>query len=147
MSKDLYGLIEEHHAFYEVSPYYLVLKEKPASLTPTTRTIQAGFDVDIFGMNTNKEPLLPGPDYALGCAKLQRLVEEIARHTTDSCSLHVIASPDRVALGGPSHTEPEGMLRVRVSHHRGLDQPYGLAEEQALKELENQLKQLGISRH
>jgi hypothetical protein len=147
MSKDLRSLIDEHHAFYEVSPYYLVLKEKPGSLMPNTRTIQAGFDVDIFGMNTNEEPLLPGPDYLMGYAEVQRLAEEISRHTTDSCSLHVIAFPDRVALGGPSHTEPEGMLRVRISHHRGLDQPYGLAEEQALKELENQLKQLGIARH
>lgn len=147
MSKDLYSLIEEHHAFYEVSPYYLVLKEKPASLTPTTRTIQAGFDVDIFGMNTNKESLLPGPDYALACAKVQGLVEEIARHTTDSCSLQVFAFPDRVALGGASHAELEGMLQVRISHHRSLDQPYGLPEEQALKELETQLKQLGIARH
>lgn len=133
MSKDLYSLIEEHHAFYEVSPYYLVLEEKPASLTPTTRTIQAGFDVDIFGMNTNKESLLPGPDYALGCAKVQGLVEEIARHTTDSCLLEVIAFPERVAFGGPSHTQPEGMLRLRISHRRGLYQPAGPLEEQALR--------------
>ena len=97
-------------------------------------------------MNTNKEPLLPGPDYALGCAKVQGLVEEIARHTTDSCSFQVFAFPDRVALCGASHAEPEGMLRVRISHHRGLDQPYGLPEEQALKEVEHQLCALGVAR-
>ena len=147
MPKDLRSLVNEHRAFYEVSPYYLVLKEKPGSLSASTRTIQAGFEVDIFGVNTNEEPLLPGPDYVLGFAELQRLAGEVARHTTDSCSLEVIAFPDRVALGGPSHTEPQGMLRIRISHHRGLDKPYGLPEERALRELETQLKQVGIARH
>ena len=147
MSKDLRLLVNEHHAFYEVSPYYLVFKEKPGSLAASSRTIQAGFDVDIFGVNTNREPMLPGPDYELGYTEVQRLATEISRHATDSCSVEVIAFPDRVALGGPSHSDLEGMLRVRISHHRGLDQPYGLPEEQALKDLEKQLRELGIARH
>lgn len=147
MSKDLRSLVNEHHAFYEVSPYYLVFKENPGSPSAKTRTIQAGFDVDVFGVNTNKEPMLPGPDYALGCAEVEKLAHEIALRTTDSCSLQVIPFPDRIALGGPSHTEPEGMLRIRISHHRGLDQAYGPPEERALKDLESLLKQLGVSRH
>ena len=147
MSKDLSSLVDAHHAFYEVSPYYIVLGEKPGSPSGKTRTIQAGFDVDIFGVNTNEEPMLPGPDYALSYAEIKRLVEAISRQTTDSCSLQVIAFPDRVTFGGPSHTEAEGMLRIRISHHRGLDQPYGLPEEQSLRELEKQLKQQGIARH
>ena len=54
MSKYLRTLVSEHHPFYEVSPYYLVLKENPGSPSAKTRTIQAGFDVDLFGVNTNK---------------------------------------------------------------------------------------------
>jgi len=147
MAKDVPTLVKEHHAFYEVSPYYLVLNENPGSLSARTRTIQAGFDVDIFGSNTPQEPLLPGPDYALGYVEIQRFAKEISRRTTDSCSVQVIAFPERVILGGSSHTEPEGMLRIRISHYRGPDQPYGPPEEQALRELESQLKQLGIARH
>lgn len=146
MSKDVRSLVKEHHAFYEVSPYYLVVKEKPGSLSAITRTIQAGFDVDIFGMNTNKEAMLPGPDYVLGVAEAQRLAGEVARQATSSCALQVIGFPDRIAFAGPTRTDPEGMLRIRISHHRGLDQPFGLPEEQALRELENQLRQLGIAR-
>jgi len=146
MSKDLGELVKEHQAFYEVTPYYLVLQENPGKFPPKNRTIQAGFDVDIYGVNNNKEPLLPGPDYALGYAEVQRFAEEISRHTTDSCSLEVIAFPARVAFGGPSHTQPEGMLRLRISRCQGLDQPAGPQEEQALKEVEHQLRALGVAR-
>jgi len=146
MSKDLGQLVKEHQAFYEVTPYYLVLQENPGKFPPKNRIIQAGFDVDIHGVNTNKEPLLPGPDYALGYAEVQRFAEEISRHITDSCSLEVIAFPEQVVFGGPSHTQPEGMLRLRISHGRGLDQPAGPQEDQALKEVEHQLRALGVAR-
>ena len=146
MSKNLGELVKEHQAFYEVTPYYVVLQENPGTFLPKNRRIQAGFDVDIYGVNTNREPLLPGPDYALGHAEVQRFAEEISCHTTDSCSLEVIAFPERVAFGGPSHTQPEGMLRLRISHRRGLDQPAGPQEEQALKEVEHQLRALGVPR-
>lgn len=146
MSKDLGELVKEHQAFYEVTPYHLVLQENPGKFPSKNRTIQAGFDVDIYGVNTNKEPLLPGPDYALGHAEVQRFAEEISRHITDPCSLEVIAFPEKVALGGPSHTQPEGMLRLRISHRRGFDQPAGPQEEQALKEVEYQLRALGVAR-
>ena len=147
MSKDLQSLIAEHHAFYEVSPYYLVLKDNPGHASSTSRTIQAGFDLDLFGLNSDSESLLPGPDYALASAEVRRLVETVASRTSNSCSVEVISFPERIVLGGSSHMEPEGMLRIRISHHRGLDQPYGKAEEQALRDLEEQLKKLGIVRH
>src|SRR5215469_2578301 len=139
MSADVRALVQEHHAFYEVSPYCLVLTENPGGLSSRTRTIQAGFDVDIFGVNTSSERMEPGPDYARGYAALLMIANEISHNATDSCSVAVIAFPDRVYFGGSSHSEPEGMLRVRISHHRGLDQPHGRPEEQALKDLENHL--------
>ena len=147
MSNDLRTLINEHHAFYEVSTYHVVLNENPGHLPAKTRTIQAGFDVDIFGMNTEKEGLLPGADYAFGCAEAQTLADEVARQTNHCCSFQVIPFADRVTFGGPSHTELQAMVRIRISHRGGIEQPSGPPEEQALRELENQLKQLGISRH
>ena len=146
MSKDIGDLVKEHHAFYEVMPYYLVVPENPGKLPTKTQTIKAGFDIDIYGVNTSKEPLLPGPDYALGYAEIRRFAEKISQHATDSCLLEVIAFPERIILGGPSHMQPQGMLRIRVSHHRGLDRPAGLAEERIVKELEAELQQLGVTR-
>jgi len=146
MPKDIGELVKEHHAFYEVAPYYLVSPENPGKLPTKTQTIKAGFDVDIYGENTSKEPLLPGSDYARGYAEIRKLAEKISQHTSDSCVLEIIAFPERITLGGSSHTQPQGMLRIRISHHRGLNQPAGPAEERAVKELEAELQQLGVTR-
>jgi hypothetical protein len=146
MSKDLPSLVKEHRAFYQVSPYNLVLDEKPGSRPAMTRTIQAGFDVDIFGATPNNEFVTSGPDYTFAYAALRAIAENIGSHASDSCSLEVLSFPSRIVLGGPGNTEPQGMLRIRISHHRDIGQPSGLPEEQVLKEVEEQLKQLGMAR-
>ena len=38
MPDDIRSLIMEHHAFYEVSPYYVLLDERPVGLPATTRS-------------------------------------------------------------------------------------------------------------
>ncbi len=75
MSQDFRSLAQEHHAFYEVSPYYVLLDERPVGLPATTRNIHAGFNVDVYGVRTeDNEPAMPPPqEYALGCAELQKL--------------------------------------------------------------------------
>jgi hypothetical protein len=88
----------------------------------------------------------PDPDYVLGYADLQEIAEEISHHTSGSCSLEVIPFPSRIVLGGLGHAQVEGMLRIRTSHSRGLHQPAGLPEQQALEKLEKQLLDLGLTR-
>jgi hypothetical protein len=147
MVKDLRALVKEYKAFYEVSPYYLVFEEKHGSPAARTRTIQAGFDLDILGVNPKQEMVSPGsnPDYELGQAELQEVTNGVSHHTNGSCSLEVIASPSTMVLGGQGHAQVEGMLRIRISHSRGLD-PAGPPEEQALQELEKQLHNFGLAR-
>jgi hypothetical protein len=148
MAKDRRALVKEHHAFYEVSPYYVSVEEKHGSPAARTRTIQAGFDVDIFGVNPNNEMMPPGsdPDYLLSYAELQEIMKEISRHTSGSCSFEVIPFPSRMVFGGSGHAQVQGMLRIRISHNRGLDQPAALPEERALQELEQQLHNVGLAR-
>jgi|SRR5215469_2385247 len=149
MSTDLHELVKEYHAFYEISPYNILLAEKHGSLPATNRTIQAGFDVDIYGLNPKKEMVPPeaDPNYKLGYAELQKIAEKVShQHTKEFCSLEVISFSSTMILGGSSHTEVQGMLRIRISHHRGLDRPADLPEQQALKELEAQLRGLGFVR-
>jgi hypothetical protein len=146
MPKDIRELVKEHHAFYEVSPYNVLREEKHGTPAARTRTIQAGFDVDVFGVNPEMVPPGPDPDYVLGYADLQEIAEEISHHTSGSCSLEVIPFPSRIVLGGLGHAQVEGMLRIRISHSRGLDQPAGLPEQQALEKLEKQLLDLGLTR-
>lgn len=142
-------LVKKYHAFYEVSPYNILLTEKHGSLPDTNRTIQAGFDVDIYGLNPTKKPEPPGadPNYKLACAELRKIAEKVSdQHTNEFCSLEVIPFSSRFVLGGSSHNEVQGMLRIRISHHRGLDRPADLPEQQALKELEAQLRGLDFVR-
>lgn len=147
MSDYIRSLVKEHHAFYQVSPYYLLLEERHGSSTATTRRVQAGFDLDIYAENLKPELAFPGPDpdYALGYNKLKKIAETVSRNA-GSCSIEVISFPSRVIVDNRNHGKVEGTFRIRISHRRGLDQPAGLAEQHVLEELENQLNGLGIAR-
>jgi len=148
MSENIRRLAKEHHAFYEVLPYCVVVDEKHGSLSARTRRTQAGFDVDIYGVNINNELAPPGADpaYALACAELQKIAEKVSHHIGEPCAIEVISSPSTVALDARNHAKVEAMLRIRISHLRALDQPFGLPEQRALGEIENELRTLGVDR-
>ena len=147
MSQDFRSLAQEHHAFYEVSPYYVLLDERPVGLPATTRSVQAGFNVDVYGVRTeDNEPAMPPPqEYALGYAELQKLAERVSQHATDSCSLEVIPFPSTAIIDSRNHGQVEAMIRIQISHERGLNQPAGSPEKCALEEVERELKSLGIA--
>lgn len=147
MSQDFRSLAQEHHAFYEVSPYYVLLDERPVGLPATTRSVQAGFNVDVYGVRTeDTAPAMPPPqEYALGCAELQNLAERVSQHASDSCSLEVIPFLSTAIIDSRNHGQVEAMIRIQISHARGLNQPAGSPEQRALAEVERELKSLGIA--
>lgn len=147
MSDNLRSLVKEHHAFYEVLPYYLLLAERHGSSSGVTRRVQAGFDVEIYGVNIKNEFKVPGPDphYALGYAQLQKIVEKVSHRVDHSCCLEVIPFHSTFVLDSRNQAV-EAMIRIRISHCRGVDQPAGLPEQHTLEEIENQLHGLGITR-
>jgi len=146
MPHNISTLVKEHHAFYEVSPYYVLLDERPLGLPATTRSVHAGFNVDVYGVRTeDNEPAMPPPDeYALGYVGLQKLAESISQHSSDSCSLEVIPFPSTAIIDSRNHGQVEAMIRIQISHERGLNQPAGSPEQRALQEVERELKSLGI---
>ena len=147
MADDIRSLIKEHHAFYEVSPYYVLLDERPVGLPATTRRVQAGFNVDVYGVRTeDTEPAMPPPhEYALGYAELQKIAESVSQHASDSCSLEVISFSSTAIIDSRNHGQVEAMIRIQISHGRGLNQPAGPPEQRALEEVEKELKTLGIA--
>ena len=147
MADNISSLVQEHHAFYEVSPYYVLLDERPLGLPATTRTVQAGFNVDVYGVRTeDTEPAMPPPqEYALAYAELQKLAERVSQHASDSCSVEVIPFSSTAIIDSRNHGQVEAMIRIQISHERGLNQPAGLPEQRALQEVERELKSLGIS--
>ena len=147
MPDDIRLLAKEHHAFYEVSPYYILFDERPVGLPATTRTVQAGFNIDVYGVRTEDNELaMPEPhEYAIGCAALGKLAEEVSERASDSCSLEIISFPSTAIVGNRNHGQVEALIRIQISHDRGLDQPAGAAEQCALQEVEKELKSLGIA--
>lgn len=149
MPDDIRSLIKEHHAFYEVLPYYVVLEERPVARPATTRRLQAGFDIDIYAERIKNDgpSWTPPPEkYGLGYAGLQRIAENVSQHATDFCSLEVIPSPSTVVVDIRDHGKMQATFRLRISHGRGLDQPAGLPEQRALEEVEKELKSMGFAR-
>ena len=147
MADSFGSLVKEHHAFYEVSPDYVELEERPVGLPAKTRRVQAGFNVDVYGVRTeDNEPAMPPPhEYALGYAGLQKIAERVSQHSSDSCSLEVIPFPSVAIIDTRHQGKVEAIIRIRISHGRGLDQPAGPPEQRALEEVEKELKSLGIA--
>jgi len=139
MSNNIHEVIEQHHAFYEVLPYYIVQEERTHG---TTRTIHARFDIDVYGIKPSHERH-PGCDYVRGYVLLEKLVETILPDPGETCSVEVIAFPSTVVLDPKKQFQEQGMLRIRITH-KGL-QPAGEAETRALKEIKERLRDLSLS--
>lgn len=136
-------VIERRHASYEVLPYCVIVEERPQGATPTVRRIQAGFDIDVYGMKNGDGPGI-SPDYEVGHAALQSIAATILSHATDGLSVEVIPFTSTVFIDTRQQFEQKVMLRIRITHCRGLDQPAGSAEERALEEAVRELQQLGV---
>ena len=146
MSETVQQLIKKYHAFYEVLPYHVVVEEGHGSHTATRRIIQAGFDVDVHGLSNKSELELPPPaEYALGYAELTKIADAVS-HQANESSIEVIPFPVTVFLEAREQFRSEAVVRIRISHYRGLARPSGLPEQHALKEVEEQLQALGVRR-
>jgi hypothetical protein len=146
MVENFQQLITKYHAFYEVSPYNVVIEERHGSPTETRHIIQAGFDVDVHGLSLKTELELPPPaEYAVGYAELKRIAEAVSSHAS-ACSIDVIPFPSTVFSDPRRHFQSEAVLRIRISHCGAADQRVGPPEQHALEEVEKQLKDLGVAR-
>jgi hypothetical protein len=135
-------VIKDHQAFYEVAPYYVLFEEGPPG-GHSNRRIQAGFDVDVFGIVKGPAPR-PSPEYDLVYQAISRLAEEMRPPTSDGCSIEVISLASTIILDPRLHFQSEATLRIRIAQSRGLDQPAGPAEERTLQKLQEQLRNLGV---
>jgi hypothetical protein len=146
MPENLQQLITKYHAFYEVSPYNIVIEEGHGSPTATRYITQAGFDVDVHGLSNKSELELPPPaEYAFGYAELKKIADAVSHHRGE-CSIEVIPFPSTVFSDARRHFQSEAVLRIRISHYGGVDQHAGLPEQHALEEVEKQLQDLGVAR-
>jgi|SRR5581483_5444553 len=143
MSINLQTLINKHHAFYEVLPYYVVQPEQKHGSSSSTKRIQAGFDIDVFGTRSSNEQT-SGQDYGGFYTALETLIENFKPQASKSCSIQVVAFPSRVVIDTKRQFQELGMLRIRIAHTT-LDEPAGVPEEHALREIKDRLNHFGLS--
>lgn len=146
VTEKLQQVVREYHVFYEVLPYHVLIEEGHGSRNATRRIIQGGFDVDVHGISNKNEVELPPPgEYALAYGQLKKIADTV-QHDASDCSIEVIPFPETVFSEARENLRSEAVIRIRISHRRGIDQPVGLAERRALEEVEKQLQGLGIRR-
>lgn len=148
MPEDVRSLAEQHQAFYEISPYYVIVDDTAERSASSGRRIQAGFDIDIYGVSTSNRVEAPEPDeYETGYIELQKMAEDVLRRIGgDSWTLDVIPFPSTAFFDVQHQGKLEAMIRLRISHCGDLGQPAGAPEQNALDEIEKLLKTLGIGR-
>ena len=143
MAANFQELITKYHAFYEVSPYYIVIEKGHGSPNATRQMVQAGFDVDVCGLSNKSEPELPPADeYALGYAEIKKIAEAVS-HQASACSVEAIPFPSTVFSDPRRQFQSEAVIRIRISHCGGVDQHAG-TEQHALEAVEKRLQDLGI---
>ena len=129
MPKILELLVKKYRVSYEVSRYDELIEEAHGSAC---------------GLSDKDTTELPPPgDYALGYAALKEIADGVAQHASE-CSIEVIPFAS-TAFSEAHSSRSEAVIRIRISH-RGIPQPVGPPEQNALEELERQLQSLGLRR-
>jgi len=142
---DVHQVLERHHARYEVRPYYVVLDQRPAGAPPREQRIQAGFDVDLYGtLEEEQLPLYRSEGARTVVDYFEAVGQKIQPKVGQHCTIEVIPYSDSLVLDAQQHFRPQVMLRIRIRHARGLDQPEGPPEEQGLMAVRETLRELQV---
>jgi hypothetical protein len=142
---DVREVVERYRVFYEVRPYYVVWEQRPEGAPPLDQRIQAGFDVNLYA--ALEKPRLPlfGTEEALKAVKyFESVAQEIQSRVGQRCTVEIIPCTDSIVVDTHQHFQPEAMLQIHICHDRGLDQPKGPSEEEALRAIREILHELGV---
>ncbi len=142
---DVREVLRRHQVRYEVHPYYVVLDQHPVHGPSTEQRVQAGFDVDLYGvLDTWQLPLGHSEEAQLVVSYFESVAREVQSKAGHQTTVEVITDPESLSLDAHEHFRPEAMLRIRISHFRGMDQPHGPSEEQALAAIRETLHELDV---
>jgi hypothetical protein len=131
----VHEVLKQHHVWYEVNPYYVSFGQR----------LQAGFDVDLYGtLEKDQLPLYRSEGARAVVNYFETVAQEIRLEVGQRCTIEVIPYTDSVVLDTQHHFQREVMLRIRISHDRGLDQPAGPPEEKAQAAILEKLHELGV---
>jgi len=142
---EIHDLLERHHAHYEVRPYYVIWDRRPEGAPEVEKKVQAGFEVDLYAaLDKCQVPPFDSEQALTVVNYFESLAREVESAAGNNCTVEVIPYEGSLVLDTQVHFQPEAMLQIRISHHRGLDQSEGPAEEKALKAIREALRELGV---
>jgi hypothetical protein len=142
---DIHEVLGRYHVRYEVRPYYVIWDQRPEAAPATQQKVQAGFDVDLYAAAEKYQvPTFDSEDAHIVMDYFESLAREVQSAAGQHCTVEVIPSPDSLVLDTQKHFQPQVMLQIRISHERGLDQPAGPSEEQAVQAIREALHELGV---
>ena len=144
MFGNIRDIIESHYCFCKVSPYYIGSEDRPEEGEESGRRVHAGFDLDIYGVKMSRQPDPPA-EFWLVYTKLKEVVDVVRDKNNHACSFAVIPFGSTVVLDTRNYLQPMAMLRIRITHNRATDETACAAEQEALKAVEAQLSELGIT--
>jgi hypothetical protein len=138
--------LARHNARYEVRPHFDMLQIFPVGAPAIGKRVQTGFDVDVFGTLLGNEHL---PIYRIEGARMVsdyfgEVAHDIQSRIGQCCSIEIATYDDLIVVNTKDDFRPEGMLRIRIGHSRGMDQPEGPPEEQALEAVRQVLRELAV---
>jgi hypothetical protein len=142
---DIHEVLARHQVRYEVRPYYVILDQRPAGAPPIEQKVLAGFDVDLYGVLEKEQlPLYHSEEGSTVLNYFESVAQEIQSNAGQHCTVEVIPCTDSLVLDTNQHFRAQATLRIRISHNRGLDQPEGPSEEQALEAIRETLRKLDV---
>jgi hypothetical protein len=146
-STDLHEFLAGHRVWYEFRPHYVVVDQRPPGGPPVRRMLQAGFDVDLYAEFQIEQFGLDHDQKAHEVRSyFESVAKEIETQVGQQCTVEIMPYRDMVILDTHDHFQPEAMLQIQIGHCRGMDQPSGAPEEQALHLLQDKLHNLAVNR-
>jgi hypothetical protein len=107
---------------------------------------QMPMDDDLYVTGISHELRLSDSDGQMRLAvdDLPQAAQAILPNPSDSCAIQIIPFETTLILDTRDHLQPQALLRIRITHCRGLDQPAGPAEARTLQGVEEKLQALGV---
>lgn len=139
MMEQLRDLVKKHQVCYEVWPDFLIVGGEKTKV---------GFEIQLFGVDEHASAhLLPGCKHCLETYGDMRQIATWILPTEERLSGYEIEPFDQAFHESPKRRlRNEVALSIKIFHRHGFDQPVDRCEEVCLKDLQDNLRRLGIPR-
>jgi hypothetical protein len=146
MTTPIQNLIKERRLFYEVSLYYVVDEERPVGRPVSMKRIQAGFDVNLYGLGAVTPLRLDVDDarFHSMLEELEQLASEVVPEHSESTNITITPFEDSLVLDTHRDLAPAASVRIRITGARNGFDREGNAEERVLSRIRTKLDEWNV---